>query len=86
MRRFFIRPKPCRLPIVLRGELNAIVLFGPRVGGEQLDPEELAVFGRSFKSAKYAFDDLEARSAMMRADALQVVDPALRSLLVARNA
>jgi hypothetical protein len=48
------------LPVFLRSQLAAIVLFGPHVTGEAFDPDELRSLTALCRGASAAFDHLEA--------------------------
>ena len=73
------------LPVFRRGELAAVVFFGPHTGGEQIDPEELTVLSRLLEAAGFAFEHVAAQSALTRADELRTEVATLRSLLVQRT-
>jgi hypothetical protein len=73
------------LPVFTRGELAAVVFFGPHTGGEQIDPEELTVLSRLLEAAGFAFEHVAAQSALTRADELRTEVATLRSLLVQRT-
>ena len=48
------------LPVLIRSQLAAIVLFGPHAGGEAFDPDELRSLSAVCVGASAAFDHLEA--------------------------
>lgn len=72
----------CAFSMYARGELAAVLLFGPHTGGEQIDPEELALIVRVLAAAGLAFDHVAAQSALQQSDELRAEVATLRSLLV----
>ncbi|HEX3467688.1 MAG TPA: hypothetical protein VHT05_06375 [Candidatus Elarobacter sp.] len=72
------------IPIESRVRLDAFVLVGPHVGGEQLDPAELELLSDLCNSAAIAYEHLEALLAIARASSLEAENVTLRSLVTAR--
>jgi len=62
------------LPIMVRGELAAIGLYGSHTHGEALDPDEVRMIAKLATGASAAYDHIEA-------DALRRENDALRSAL-----
>jgi len=54
------------VPIVFRGSLDAIVLYGAHRSGEDLDPEEIDSLDALARAAAAAYDHLDAESTRLR--------------------
>ncbi len=69
------------VPIVSRVRLNAFVLVGPHIGGEQLDPSELEFLGDLCNCAAIAYEHLDAMLAIARASSLEAENTTLRGIV-----
>lgn len=61
------------LPIVVRGELTALVLYGSHIHGEAIDPDEARLIGNLATGASAAYDHLEADGLRRENEALRRV-------------
>jgi hypothetical protein len=68
-------------PIASRVRLDAFVLVGPHIGGEQLDPAELELLGDLCNSAAIAYEHLDAMLAIARASSLEAENATLRGIV-----
>ena len=59
------------LPIISRGELLAVALYGPHLHGEMLDPDEIKCIGALAPGAAAAYDHLAVESMQKKMDAMQ---------------
>ena len=50
------------VPVVMRGAVSRIALFGPHTGGEALDRDEVHIIGRLSRSAAVAYLALDAEA------------------------
>jgi hypothetical protein len=48
------------IPIIVRGDLEAVAMYGAHTGGEDLDPDEIGALGRIGDAAGAAYYHLEA--------------------------
>ena len=71
------------LPIFVRGQLDAIVFYGPHASGEDLDPEEIAVLEDLMRAAAAAYDHCEAQVALAKMALLEAEVTSLRGLVIA---
>jgi hypothetical protein len=69
------------VPIASRIRLDAFVLVGPHIGGEQLDPTELELLGDLCNSAAIAYEHLDAMLAILRASSLEAENTTLRGIV-----
>jgi hypothetical protein len=69
------------LPIVVRRELAAIVLYGAHIHGEALDPDEIKAIAGLASGAAAAYDHLEAESAKRNMDSMTREIESLRTQL-----
>jgi len=58
------------VPLFVRHTLDGFILFGPHVGGEDFDPEEIGLLEHLAISAASTYDHLEAESARIEAERL----------------
>ena len=72
------------LPIFVRGQLNAIVFYGPHSSGEDLDPEEIEVLEDLMRAAAAAYDHCEAQVALAKMALLEAEVTSLRGLVIAQ--
>lgn len=59
------------LPIMVRRELVAVVLYGTHVHGEPLDPDEVRALGQLAPAAAIAFDHLEGETLRREIDVMR---------------
>jgi len=69
------------VPIESRVRLDAFVLVGPHIGGEQLDPSELELLSDLCNSAAIAYEHLDAMLAIARASSLEAENATLRGIV-----
>lgn len=69
------------LPIIVRGELAAIVFYGSHVHGEALDPDEIKTIASLTPGAAAAYDHLEAEAMRNKNESLQRENESLRTQL-----
>ena len=69
------------VPIASRVRLDAFVLIGPHIGGEQPDPTELELLGDLCNAAAIAYEHLEAKIAIERASSLEAENSTLRGIV-----
>lgn len=66
------------LAIEIRSVFEAIVLYGPHDGGEDIDPEEIAILQALLTAASTAYDHVAAETAMQHLAHLEAEVRALR--------
>jgi hypothetical protein len=71
------------LPVLLRGELEAMVFVGAHTSGEQIDPEELAMLSALCDAAAVALEHVNASQALARVASLEAEVSALRRVVAA---
>lgn len=69
------------LPIIVRGELAAIALYGAHIHGEPLDPDEIRAIAGLATGAAAAYDHLEADSMRRENEKMRNEVESLRGLL-----
>jgi hypothetical protein len=68
------------VPILVRGELRAVIFIGEHAGGERPDPEELALLVELGRSMSVAYEHLEATHALHLVETLRSENAALRDI------
>jgi hypothetical protein len=58
------------MPVLLRDELVAIVLYGPHRSGADIDPDEVAAVTQLVDRAGAAYDHIEARALRQQVESL----------------